>query len=171
MVRKLLIFTAFLGVLSVPAVLYGWVAASSYGPDATGEVYLGMGLAYAPQLEITPDKTENAWVLNLRIGYHFVDWFSLQFDLDTFDTDIETYMVTARLWDRFYSSRPFFSVSLGQIDAGDFGKDPCAKLGGGVEYFPYENISFGGEVAYVMGFNDLNYIDYITLAVGASLHF
>ncbi len=168
MVRKLLVFTAFLGVLSVPAALYGWVAASSYAPDATGEVYLGIGLAYATGVETTPDKSDKVWVLNLRIGHHFVDWFSLQFDFDDVDTDMEIYMVTARLWDRFYSTRPFLSVGFGWIDAGDSGTDSGAKLGLGIEYFPYENISFGSEIAYVKGFNDL---DYITLGVGASLHF
>jgi hypothetical protein len=171
MVRKVLVFTAFLGVLSVPAALYGWTAASSYAPDATGEAYVGIGLAYANGVDITPDEEDNAYVLNLRIGYHFVDWFSLQFDFDAYDTDMETYMATARLWDRFYSTRPFLSVGLGRIDAGDYGTDLCAKLGLGMEYFPYENISFGSEIAYVTGFNDLDYIGYMTVALGASLHF
>ncbi len=168
-VRKVLAFTAFLGVLSVSPALYGWVAASSYGPDATGEVYLGVGLVYASGVETTPDKSEGVLRPNLKIGYHFLDWFSLQFEFESFD--IDTYMATARIWDRFYSIRPFLSVGLGLIDAGDFGTDPCAKLGFGVEYFPYENISFGSEVAYVWGFYDLDYIRYPTLAVGASLHF
>jgi hypothetical protein len=80
-------------------------------------------------------------------------------------------MATARLWDRFYAIRPFLSIGLGLMDAGHSGTDPCAKLGLGVEYFAYENISFGGEVAYVRGFYDLDYVGYPTLAVGASLYF
>jgi hypothetical protein len=169
MTRKLLVVTAFLGVLSVPAALYGWVAASSYGPDATGEVYVGVGLVWAKGVETTPDKAERDSSPNLKIGYHFLDWFSLQFELESFD--IDTYMATARIWDRFYSIRPFLSVGLGLIDAGDFGRDPCAKVGLGVEYFPHENISFGSELAYVRGFYDLDYIGYPTFAIGISLHF
>ena len=130
-----------------------------------------MGLAYAIGVETTPYMSDNAWVLNLRIGYHFVDWFSLQFDFDAYDINMQTYMATARLWDRFYSTRPFLSVGLGRFNAGDSGTDSGAKFGLGMEYFPYENISFGSEITYVMGFNDLDYIDYFTLAVGASLHF
>ena len=179
MVRKFLVFTALLGVLSVPT--------SLYGHDATGEVYIGIGFSYALE-DMSVDFGDFA---KSKIGYHFLDWFSLQFELDHFsdfdlsiahDVDINTYMVSARFWTRFLFSRPFAVVGYGWMDAElptkaatgklrNYGTEPCAKFGLGLDYFPNEHVSIGVEVAYVRNFSSLENIVYTPITLGVSYYF
>jgi opacity protein-like surface antigen len=179
MVRKLLVFTAFLGVLSVPT--------SLYGHDATGEAYIGIGFSYALE-DISVDLGDFA---KFKAGYHFLDWFSLQFELDHFsnfdlpiadEVEIKTYMVSARFRTRYLFSHPYAVVGYGFMHADlpakaatgklrKYGTEPCAKFGLGIDYFPNENVSIGVEIAYVQNFSNLEIIWYIPITLGVSCYF
>lgn len=189
---------------------------SSYGKDGddTG-LYVGAGGVFgadnfdtdelddiAEQYGARSVDVENEWGINGKIGYHFLPWFALELSADYFDNfgtdsgdeirvdaevEIVTYMVTAKLVDKFYSARPFVCAGLGYMDVdtdvqlegpdlaeseSDSFSDLCAKLGLGLNIFVNEHISLGTEVAYVLGLGDVEDFRYLSWTVlQAAFHF
>jgi len=189
---------------------------SSYGKgrDNTG-LYVGVGGVFgvdnfdtdelddiAEQYGAGSVDVENEWGINGKIGYHFLPWFALEFSADYFDNfgtdsgdevrvdaDVElvTYMVTAKLVDKFYSARPYVCGGLGYMDVdaevqlegpgliaseSESFSDLCAKLGLGMDIFVNDHLSLGTEVAYVFGLGDVEDFRYLSWTVlQAAFHF
>jgi len=138
---------------------------------------------------------ENEWGVNGKIGYHFQDGFALEFSVDYFDdfgtdggdevrvdADVElvTYMVVAKLVDKFYSARPFLCAGVGYMDVdadvdlrspdlvasgSESFSGPCGKLGLGMHVFSNKHMSLGTELAYVVGFGDVDNFRYLSWTV------
>jgi hypothetical protein len=53
----------------------------------------------------------------------------------------------------------------------NYGTEPCAKFGLGVDYLPNKNVSIGVEVAYVRNFSNLENIAYTPITLGVSCYF
>jgi len=143
------------------AVLAGLVCFStpSYGrEDAGNRFYIGVGGSAAVENFDTDDldnfmiprggrsvNVENEWGINGKIGYFFLPWFALEFNVDYFsdftqdatstqttqegeeepqvevfeqnvDIQLVTYMAVAKFVDKFYSARPFVCMGLGYMD-------------------------------------------------------
>jgi len=188
------------------------LSSSSYGIDRDDNgLYVGVGGALgvdnfdmdelddiAEQYGAGNVDVDNAWGISGRIGYYLRPWLALEVSAEYFDdfgtdrgdevsvdADIEltTYMVTAKLVDRFYSARPFVCAGLGYMDVNadvdvegpgfiasesESYSDLCGKLGLGLDVLVNPHISVGTEVAYVLGLGDVEdfgYLDWTILQI------
>ena len=162
-------------------------------------IYLGVGLSYAiddfdageiaGDYGIIESQFDNAWGLNIGGGYQFTEGFALEghfsnfseFEAETVDADVSTFIVQAKFLDRFYGVRPFVTVGLGAMDVdfdlkapgrgeeSEFG--PCASVGLGMDVILNENLIIGPKVGYVLGFSDVSSVKYFHFTVGLDLHF
>jgi len=163
-------------------------------PAMAEDTYISIGGVYAIENFDTGlidfDNTEG---LNLRAGCNITDTFAVELTYDylpgfswsydglSADADIETLMLAGKL-STGEKVRPYFTggigVMRGDLTVSYLGQaltasesDMCGKAGIGVDYFIEDNVSLGLEGAYVVGFGDMDMVEYTMITCGVALHF
>ncbi len=153
------------------------------GQDHLDHFYVGAGGSYAVEdFDNSPDY-DNSWGVNAKIGYHTHPLLDIEFDFDylsefeanAVDLEILTYMIVLKGYFQQSTEKVRLSTIVGtgimHADANGDETGWCAKVGLGLDFFTFQNISLGIEGNYTFGFDDLDEIGYSNFTIGAAYHF
>jgi opacity protein-like surface antigen len=161
-------------------------------------VFIGGGLSYAWNNLDTNDlendfgniSIDDAWGFNLFAGYRFIKYLSLEanhnwydsFKIDTdfgsFDLNVYTLMLDAKVMYPLFENRlvPYVRLGGGFMHAELENEDQDGSawnIGTGIDYFINQNISIGIEGKYIWGAVELNdvQIEYFVGSFVIGFHF
>jgi len=153
------------------------------GQDHLDHFYVGAGGSYAVEdFDDSPDF-DNSWGVNAKIGYHTHPLLDIEFDFDylnkfegdAVDPEILTYMFVLKGYFPVSTEKVKLSTVVGtgimHADAYGDATELCAKVGLGLDFFTFQDISLGIEGNYTFGFGDLEDIRYFNFIIGAAYHF
>jgi len=158
--------------------------------------FIGGGISYAWEDFDTNDledavgkvSTDDTYGFNLYAGYRFIKYLSLEanfnwydsFQIDTnfgsFDLDVWTLMLDAKVMYPLFENRfvPYLRLGGGYMYAeleNEDSEDFAWNLGIGADYFFTPNISVGLDGKYVVGTGDTEDINYFVGSVLVGFHF
>ncbi len=156
------------------------------------DMYISVGGSYVIEnidTEISQVELDNTQGLNLRVGNQINDNFAIELTYDYLDSftwsgyglninvDIETLMLAAKIT-AGEKLKPYLTAGAGimrgelsVLGMSESETDLCGKIGAGIDYMITDNISLGIEGAYILGFNDLDQIEYLQTTCGIAYHF
>ncbi len=153
------------------------------GQDHLDCFYVGVGGSYAIEDFDSSADFDNSWGVNAKIGYHTHPLLDVEFGLDylnkfecdAVDLEILTYMVALKGYFPISTEKVKLSTVVGagimHADANADETDLCGKVGLGLDFFTFQDISLGIEGNYTFGFGDLDDIGYFNFTIGAAYHF
>jgi len=187
--KKHLFFAVLVVVIFSSTSLYA-------GQDHLDHFYVGAGGSYAVEDFDNSFDYDNSWGVNAKIGYHTHPLLDIEVDFDYLNNFeySETYKVFGTRFEEegeveiftcMFVLKGYFPISTEKVKlstvvgAGlmhaDFKSDDeidlCAKVGLGLDFFAFQDISLGIEGNYTFGFGDLDDIMYFNFTIGAAYHF
>ena len=175
--KKHLFFAVLVVVIFYSTSLYA-------GQDHLDHFYVGIGGSYAVEdFDDSPDF-DNSWGANAKIGYHTHPLLDIELNFDYLNK-FEYNIVDLEIFTCMFVLKGYFPVSTEKVKlstvvgAGlmhaDFKSDDeidlCGKVGLGLDFFAFQDISLGIEGNYTFGFGDLDEIRYFNFTIGAAYHF
>ena len=153
------------------------------GQDHLDHFYVGAGGSYAIEDFDSSADYDNSWGVNAKVGYHTHPLLDIEFDFDylskfegdAVDPEILTCMFTLKGYFPQSTEKVKLSTVVGagimHADAYGDATELCGKVGLGLDFFAFQDISLGIEGNYTFGFGDLEDIRYFNFIIGAAYHF